>query len=136
MKGSISLRKIGKKYNPQKRTQIICADFYQWCNDNLKNNSIDLILTKPPNTKNDLSLWEKFTEQAARVLKPSRFLIAFCNQRYLDKVFHILSNHLNYHWMYCIGLNGIGNGKEQMVLLKNGNLFWYMSRIHKRIMKF
>ncbi len=82
--------------------------FSQWCKENLKDNSIDLILTEPPHTKKDLPLWEKLAEESARVLKPSGFLVSYCGHRHLDKVVHILSKHLNYHWLYCTDLNGKG----------------------------
>ena len=88
------LKKNGKKYKVGNDIQIVCADFYQWCNKNLKDNSIDLILTEPPCAKKDLSLWEKLAEVSTRVLKSSGFLITYCGQRYLDKSVQILSNHL------------------------------------------
>ena len=103
------IKRHGKKYKTKNNVQIVCADFYQWCKENLKENSIDLILTEPPNTKKDLPLWEKLAEESARVLKPSGFLVSYCGHRFIDKGVHILSKHLNYHWLYCIGLNGNGN---------------------------
>jgi hypothetical protein len=108
------LKKNGNKHKTDKDIQIVCADFYQWCDENLKNNSIDLILTEPPCTKKDIPLWEKLAEQSARMLKPSGFLVTYCGQRYLDTVVHILSKHLNYHWLYCMGLNG--NGKNLPII--------------------
>jgi len=55
-------------------------------------------------------LWEKLAEESARVLKPSSFIVAYCGHGYIDKVVQILSKHLTYHLLYCIGLNG--NGKK------------------------
>jgi hypothetical protein len=106
----IKLKKNGKKYRAKNNIQIVCADFYQWSKENLKDNSIDLIMSEPPCTKKDLPLWEKLAEESTRVLKPSGFLVAYCGHRYIDKVIHILSKHLNYHWLYSISLNG--NGKD------------------------
>jgi hypothetical protein len=108
------LKMKGKRYKTDKDIQIVCADFYKWCNENLKNNSIDLILTEPPCTKKDIPLWEKLAEESARVLKPSGFLVTYCGHRYLDRVTHILSKHLHYHWLYCMGLNG--NGKNLPII--------------------
>ena len=104
------IKRNEKKYKTKNNVQIVCADFYQWCKDNQKDSSIDLILTEPPCTKKDLPLLEKLAEESARVLKPSGFLVSYCGHRYIDKVVHILSQHLNYHWLYCIDLNG--NGKN------------------------
>ena len=60
------------------------------------------------------SLWEKLAEVSERVLKPSGFLVAYCGQKLFDRVVRVLSEYLNYHWMYCVGSNGAeksnGNG--------------------------
>lgn len=58
----------GNKYKSKKKYQIIHAEFYQWCNENLKDNSIDLVLTAPPNNKKSLPLYEKLGEISSRVL--------------------------------------------------------------------
>ena len=47
-----------------------------------------------------------------RVLKPSGFLVAYCGQKLFDRVVHVLSKYLNYHWMYCVGGNGSGNSVQ------------------------
>jgi len=112
------IKRNEKKYKTKNYVQIVCADFYQWCKENLKDNSIDLILTEPPCTKKDLPLWEKLAEESAKVLKPSGFLVSYCGHRYIDKVIHILSKLLNYHWLYCIGLNGNGKNFSQNNLIE------------------
>jgi len=58
-------------------------------------------------------VWEKLAEESARVLRPSGFLVSFCGHRYIDKVVHILSKHLNYHWLHCIGFNGNRKNESQ-----------------------
>jgi len=50
------IKRNAKKYKVKNNVQIVCADFYQWCEENLKDNSIDLIMTEPPCTKKDLPL--------------------------------------------------------------------------------
>lgn len=94
------IKEGGKYYRAKSGIKIVCADFYQWCNQNVKDCSIDLVITEPPIAKKDLPLWEKLTEVSARVLKPSSFLVAFCGHRYIDKVIQALSKHLNYYWLH------------------------------------
>ena len=95
-----------KKYKNYYDIQIYDADFYEWSKEHLKENSIDLIVTKPQYIRTDIFLWEKLAEVSERVLKPSGFLVAYCGQKQFDKVVRILSKYLNYHWMYCVGKNG------------------------------
>jgi len=64
----------------------------------LANDSIDLILTDPPYSKEFLPLWEDLAKEAERVLKPSSFLIAYSGQNYLPQVLKMLSQHLDYYW--------------------------------------
>ncbi len=54
--------------------EIINDDFR---NVNIKDNSIDLILTDPPYPKEYLPLWKDLSFFASRVLKPSKFLLTY-----------------------------------------------------------
>jgi 16S rRNA G966 N2-methylase RsmD len=114
----IKLKKNAKKYKAKNDVKIVCADFYQWCKENILDHSIDLLLTEPPHTKKDLPVWEKLAEESARVLRPSGFLVSYCGHRYIDKVVHILSKHLNYHWLYCIGFNDNRKNEGQNYIIE------------------
>lgn len=52
------------------------------------------------------------------MLKPSGFLVSYCGHRYLDKVVHILSKLLHYHWLYCVGLNGNRKNPDHIIIEK------------------
>src|SRR3990167_209755 len=60
----------------------------------LKPNSIDLILTDPPYPREYLPLWSDLAKEAARVLKPSGFLIAYSGQNNLPKILQDLAQYL------------------------------------------
>lgn len=77
--------------------KIFLGDFYEYSNHNLKDNSIDAIITDPPYPGEFLYLWEQLFEVANRVLKPSSFLICYSGQMYLDKIFR-MRNDLLYYW--------------------------------------
>jgi len=82
---------------------------------NVKDNSIDLILTDPPYPKEYLYLYEALAMEAKRVLKPSGFLISYSGQTYLPEVMKYLGGQLDYFWL--AGLNHLG--KKQIVFQKN-----------------
>jgi len=71
--------------------------------------SVDVILTDPPYGKKYLPLWDDLGKFAARVLKPSGFLVAYCGQLYLPEVIASLSNHLQWWWLCGVAHAGQGN---------------------------
>lgn len=106
--------KLSEGYTPDKSIQIINADFYKWCSDNLEDHSVDLILTDPPYPKEFLYLWEQLGEVAARVLKKGGkgtneeggYLVAYSGQQYMVEVAKLLEKNLSYVW--TIGLRHSG----------------------------
>jgi site-specific DNA-methyltransferase (adenine-specific) len=69
----------------------------------LESNSVDIISTDPPYIKEE---WEHaytiLAEGAARILKPSGWLISYSGHFNLDKVMEIFkSNGLTYYWTTC-----------------------------------
>jgi len=111
--------KLSEGYVPDKSIQIVNADFYKWCSDNLEDHSVDLILTDPPYPEEFLYLWEQLGEVAARVLKPGGkntngkggYLVAYSGQKYLDIVIELLKKNLSYVW--TMGLRH--SGAKQLV---------------------
>jgi len=89
---------LAKKFKDDNAIQIHNADFYPWCNENLEENSIDLILTDPPYPKEFLYLWEQLSEVASRVLKIGGYLAAYSGQLHLNEVMRLLETHLDYCW--------------------------------------
>lgn len=96
------MKLISKTYKKEKDIQIINADFYSWCNENLEDNSIDLILTDPPYPKEFLHLWPQLAEVAARVLKEGAYLATYSGQLYLDHVMVSLGQQLSYCWTVAL----------------------------------
>lgn len=107
--------KKAKKYIPDDSIQIVHADFYEYCKD-IEDNSIDLILTDPPYPAEFLHVWGQLGEIAARVLKPSAFLITYSGQLYLDRVMKDLGQHLIYYWMSSLQhtQRGVVQGRNMM----------------------
>jgi SAM-dependent methyltransferase len=104
----VKLKKVAKTYDPNECIEIFNADFYDYCQDNLDKNSVDLIVTDPPYAKNDLHLYDKLGETAKRVLKPGSFCIVYSGQYFLPQAMKRLQKHLEYHWMYCLSFKRNG----------------------------
>ena len=104
-----------KLYQENGALRIVNADFYPWCNENLEDNSVDLILTDPPYPKEFLPLWNKLGEVASRVLKPGGYLVSYSGQLYLPEVLIALHKHLSYCWM----VNLQHTGQNQLVHARN-----------------
>jgi len=100
------MKEAAKYYKSIDNIEIINADFYTWCNENLEDESVDLILTDPPYPKEFLHVWSQLGEVAARVLKPNGYLATYSGQLYLDYVMHELGQHLSYVWTVALQHKG------------------------------
>lgn len=69
-------------------------------------NSVDLIFTDPPYTKEFLPQWEELAYFASRVLRSGKLMIAYCGTLWLPEVFRMLMSHLEYVWLGAIVLPG------------------------------
>ncbi len=87
---------------------------------NIKENSIDLILTDPPYPGEFLPLWKDLGDFAYKVLKPSGFLVAYSGQYHLPKVFEMLNGQLEYVWTMAL----IMAGSTQLVNARNIMCGW------------
>ena len=97
------LRQEIKKLNTPKRKITSKAEIKiyhdDFRNNKIQDNSIDLILTDPPYPKEFRPLWEDLAKEAARVLKPGGFLIAYSGQNGLPDIIKMMEKHLNYYWL-------------------------------------
>lgn len=103
---SRALRKL-KQIKRQKEKKIIltdikpilkCGDFRKLIKE-IPDNSINLILTDPPYSKNYLSLWNDLAKEGVRILKPSGFFIVYSGQVCLPEKVNMLSKYLSYYWL-------------------------------------
>jgi site-specific DNA-methyltransferase (adenine-specific) len=70
--------------------------------------SIDLVFTDPPYPKEYLPLYGWLAQEAARVLKPGGFLLAYAGGLYKHDVMMQLGQHLTYFWDYLALDSGPG----------------------------
>lgn len=76
--------------------QIFNQDFRK---NEIKDASLDCIITDPPYPKEYLDLWSDLGLFAKKKLKPNGFLIAYCGQRFLNECISRLDKNLNYYWL-------------------------------------
>ena len=77
----------------------------------LPDESVDLIFTDPPYSKDYLPLYEWLGAEAERILRPSGFLLLMCGGSYLNQVFRALDlSGLEYFWKYEMLMQGKNGG--------------------------
>ncbi|MCP4352136.1 MAG: methyltransferase domain-containing protein, partial [Desulfobacterales bacterium] len=75
----------------------------------LKDNSVDCIITDPPYPYDFIECWSKLGQIAKRVLKPGGFCLAYTGVMYLDEVMSRMGEHLDYFWTISLILSGPGS---------------------------
>ena len=90
---------------PADDCQLFCADIRDGL-PQIKDNSVDFIITDPPYPKEFLPLYEDLSKLAARVLKDGGSLICMIGQSYLPDVIRLLETNLTYHWCLCYSTPG------------------------------
>lgn len=58
----------------------------------------DYIVTDPPYLQEFIPLYETLAERAAEWLKPDGLLIVMCGQSYVNRIYTLMSRHLDYYW--------------------------------------
>jgi DNA modification methylase/ParB-like chromosome segregation protein Spo0J len=102
--------------NKEKNYDLKQGDFRDVSKD-IPNNSVDLIFTDPPYSKEYLPLYEELVKLAIRVLKPEGSLVFYVGHVILDQVIRIFNNYslsnnntnnlgLKYWWTLAVKHSG------------------------------
>jgi predicted methyltransferase len=92
--------------DPHEAFQVIHGDFIEE-GDQIKDNSVDLILTDPPYlSENSLQLYGGVAELGKRVLKQGGSCLVYAYQSYLPSILSVMSKHLTYWWTISIAFQG------------------------------
>jgi ParB-like chromosome segregation protein Spo0J len=81
------------------------GDFYE-LTKNIPDNSIDCVITDPPYPYEFIECWNKLSEVANRVLKPSGFCIVYTGHIHLPEVMERMRRHLKYYWLCTVSHTG------------------------------
>lgn len=90
--------------------QIYTGDCRELCKG-IPDQSIDLIFTDPPYPKEYLYLYEWLAKEAARLLKPTGFMLVYAGIYWKNKIMRWMDDHLDYWWDYV----AYGNGNAPMI---------------------
>jgi DNA modification methylase len=94
------------------RAQLILRDFQSIDADSIGDNSIDLVFTDPPYSKEWVPLYEPLGKMAYRVLKEGGSLVMYAGHYALPQIFDYMKNSgLKYWWEMVVKHNG---GRKQM----------------------
>ena len=97
--------------------------------DDIRDNSIDLILTDPPYPIEFIDEWEKLGKFAEKKLKKNGFLVAYCGHKNLYESMKRLNNYLDFYWIFSlihtgntqlISFNMIEAGWKPILVYQNG----------------
>jgi len=78
------------------------GDSLELAAEKIKANSVDLIYTDPPYSKEYHYCYEWLASEAVRVLKPSGFLIAYAGPYWKDVVMDYFNKHLQYFYDFIL----------------------------------
>ena len=84
----------------------------------LPDESIDMIFSDPPYIKAQIETYKWIAEEAARLLKPGKFVALMCGGMALNNIMRWLDNAgLNFYWLYQLLMTSTGAG----IVWKHGN---------------
>ena len=86
--------------------ELIKGDSIEIAGDKVGSGTVDLIFTDPPYPKEYHYCYEWLAKEAARVLKPSGFLITYAGPYWKDVVMGYLGEHLQYFYDFVLIHNG------------------------------
>jgi DNA modification methylase len=86
--------------------KLIYGDARELAKKEIPDSSVDLIFTDPPYPKEYHYLYEWLAVEAARVLKPTGFLITYAGPYWKDRVMATLGSQLDYFYDFILLHNG------------------------------
>jgi site-specific DNA-methyltransferase (adenine-specific) len=140
--GKVSINKVYKKIKKQekkkkrqdeiKKIQVNLPKTIQLHNKpfqelNIKDNSISLIFTDPPYTKEFLHLYDEMAKQAARVLRDGGSLMCYIGHYALDVIIPMIKKHgLTYHHPIAVIHSGLSSKMDyKKVLVGYKLMLWF-----------
>ena len=88
------LAEYAESVAPSERWAVHHADVCDW----ESSVQYDFIITDPPYPKEFLPLYGVLAERSVSWLKPGGLLVVMCGQSYVNEIYNMLSESLNYYW--------------------------------------
>jgi len=107
---------------------IRCGDFRELSRE-IPDDSVDLVFTDPPYSKDAIELFDGIGDIAARILKPGGSLVSYVGNVQLPEAINILNGYLRY-WVVLVCLHNVGGPFGRMrdhgVILEHKLMLWYV----------
>ena len=97
--GEIQLGPYALGPNNTPENGIYCGDARELA-EAIPDESVDLVFTDPPYSKEYLPLYEWLARASKRILTTDGFLIAMAGNYWKDRIFEMVGQHLEYFWDY------------------------------------
>lgn len=115
------IAEVGRAAQAQsERYSLLCADIRSGLPE-VKNQSIDVIITDPPYPEKYIPLYDDLARLAARVLKPGGLCVVMIGQSYMPEIMALMKNHLRYHW---VGAYLTPGAQSAQIWPRKVNPFW------------
>lgn len=102
------------------RFELFCGDFAKIALT-FEPESIDVIITDPPYSREYIGLYSILAEQARRLLKPGGSLLTMTAQSYLPAVLSVMTRRITYQWTLAYLTPG---GQSPQIWQRKVNTFW------------
>ena len=101
-----AVKKQAKNYKADEDYKLYIGDCLDVTKKEIKENSIDIIITDPPYPKEFIDCWSKLSELANYCLKPGGLCIAYSGQLNLPEVIERMGKNLTYYWTMSLYHSG------------------------------
>ena len=81
---------------------LFCGDSMELASEKIDASTVDLIFTDPPYAKKFHYCYEWLAKEAARVLKPTGFLIAYAGPYWKDVIMNYFNEYLQYFYDFVL----------------------------------
>ena len=102
MKAAIPPEVAEEKCGPYNLNSVLVRDITSL--KDIPDDSIDLVFTDPPYSKDDLSCYKNLAELAARVLRPGAYCMVYAGKMFLPEILKLLCkpDTLDFIWEFCV----------------------------------
>jgi DNA modification methylase len=131
-------RTEAKYNNDNDNLKLYCGDFRDVCGDHIPDNSINLIFTDPPYSRQHLQLYQSLGIEAARMLKQGGHLVMYAPHYALPEIFDYLKRSgLKYGWQIVVIHTGLSARIfYNKVVPTYKPLLWYFKGSEPKILEF
>jgi DNA modification methylase len=130
-------RTEAKYNNDNDNLKLYCGDFRDVCRKYIPDNSINLIFTDPPYSRQHLLLYQSLASEAFRMLKEDGSLVMYARHYALPEIFDYTKNSgLKYRWQIVVIHTGsLARMFSNTLIVTYKPLLWYFKAPEPKILE-